>query len=172
MRVGGPAARLVTVSTTDELVDAVREVDEAEEPLLVVAGGSNLVIADGDRGTVRAGPDVRVRVESADLCGGVDVRVAAGEVWTSLSPGRSRKVGRHRSALGDSSLVGATPIQNVGAYGREVAQTIARVRVWDRQAEAVRTFANADCAFTYRHSPSSRAPSAMSCSGGLPTRVG
>ena len=47
MRVGGPAARLVTVSTTDELVDAVREVDEAEEPLLVVAGGSNLVIADG-----------------------------------------------------------------------------------------------------------------------------
>ena len=46
MRVGGPAGRLVTVETTDELVDAIREVDDADEPLLVVAGGSNMVIAD------------------------------------------------------------------------------------------------------------------------------
>ncbi len=59
MRVGGPAARLVTVTTTDELVDAVREVDDADEPLLVVAGGSNLVVADeGFDGHRRAGRHV------------------------------------------------------------------------------------------------------------------
>ena len=154
MRVGGPAARLVTVSTTDELVDAVREVDEAEEPLLVVAGGSNLVIADGGfEGTVVLVRTSGVRVESADLCGGVDVRVAAGEVWDEFV---ARSVAEGWAGIealsGIPGLVGATPIQNVGAYGQEVAQTIARVRVWDRQAGAVRTLANADCAFTYRHS--------------------
>ena len=53
MRVGGPASRLVTVETTDELVDAVREVDDADEPLLVLSGGSNLIVADdGFDGTV------------------------------------------------------------------------------------------------------------------------
>jgi len=53
---------------------------------------------------------------------------------------------------GIPGATGATPIQNVGAYGQEVSQTIAQVRVWDRREQQVRTFANADCAFTYRHS--------------------
>src|SRR6476620_5830015 len=82
MRVGGPAARLVTAETTDELVDAVREVDDADAPLLVVSGGSNLVVADeGFPGTVVRVATSGVAVESADLCGGVMVRVAAGESW-------------------------------------------------------------------------------------------
>ena len=119
MRVGGPAARLVTVSTTDELVDAVREVDEAEEPLLVVAGGSNLVIADGGfEGTVVLVRTSGVRVESADLCGGVDVRVAAGEVWDEFV---ARSVAEGWAGIealsGIPGLVGATPIQNVVSYG-------------------------------------------------------
>ena len=154
MRVGGPAARLVTVSTTDELVDAVREVDEAEEPLLVVAGGSNLVIADGGfEGTVVLVRTSGVRVESADLCGGVDVRVAAGEVWDEFV---ARSVAEGWAGIealsGIPGLVGATPIQNVGAYGQEVAQTIARVRVWDRLEGRVRTMMSLDCRFSYRHS--------------------
>jgi len=154
MRVGGPAARLVTVETTDELVDAVREVDDADEPLLVVSGGSNLVVADeGFPGTVVLIATSGVTVESADLCGGVMVRVAAGEGWDELV---ARAVAEGWSGIealsGIPGCTGATPVQNVGAYGQEVAQTIASVRTWDRHEQRVRTFSNLDCAFTYRHS--------------------
>jgi len=153
MRVGGPAQRLVTVETTDELVDAIREVDDAEEPLLVVAGGSNLVISDGGfAGSVVRIATSGVSVEFADS-GAVMVRVAAGEVWDDVVV---RAVAQGWSGVealsGIPGCAGATPIQNVGAYGQEVAQAIASVRVWDRREQQVRTFANADCQFTYRHS--------------------
>jgi UDP-N-acetylmuramate dehydrogenase len=154
MRVGGPAARLVTATTTDEVVDAVREVDDADEPLLVVTGGSNVVVADeGFAGTVVRVASDGVEVESADLCGGVMVRVAAGVPWDELV---ARAVAEGWSGIealsGIPGGTGATPVQNVGAYGQEVAQTIASVRVWDRGEQRVRTFASSDCRFTYRHS--------------------
>ena len=154
MRVGGPARRLVTVTTTDELVDAVREVDDADEPLLVLSGGSNLLIADeGFAGTVVRVATSGVQTESADLCGGAVVRVAAGEDWDGFV---ARTVAEGWAGVeclsGIPGLTGSTPIQNVGAYGQEVAQTIWDVRVWDRREQRVRTFANADCAFAYRHS--------------------
>jgi UDP-N-acetylmuramate dehydrogenase len=153
MRVGGLAQRLVTVETTDELVDAIREVDDAEEPLLVVGGGSNLVISDGGfAGSVVRIATSGVSVELADS-GAVMVRVAAGEVWDDVVV---RAVAQGWSGVealsGIPGCAGATPIQNVGAYGQEVAQAIASVRVWDRREQQVRTFANADCQFTYRHS--------------------
>jgi len=154
MRVGGPAARLVTAETTDELVDAVREVDDADDPLLVVSGGSNLVVADdGFAGTVVRVATSGISVESADQCGGAMVRVAAGEVWDDVVARAVDEGWAGIEALsGIPGCAGATPLQNVGAYGQEVAQTIAQVRVWDRTEQRVRTFANADCAFTYRHS--------------------
>jgi len=154
MRVGGPARRLVVAETIDEVVDTVREVDEAEEPLLVLGGGSNVVIADsGFAGTVLKVATTGIEVESDDSCGGVMVRVAAGEGWDDLV---ARAVTEGWSGIealsGIPGSTGATPVQNVGAYGQEVAQTIARVRVLDRQTQQVRTFSNAECAFTYRHS--------------------
>ncbi len=154
MRVGGPAARLVTVTTTDELVDAVREVDDAGEPLLVVGGGSNLVIADeGFAGTVVHVRTTGVTRESQDYCGGAFVRIAAGEVWDDFVARAVAEGWAGIEALsGIPGSAGATPIQNVGAYGQEVAQTIAQVRTWDRETQSVRTFAANECAFTYRHS--------------------
>ena len=154
IRVGGPASRVLTVTTTDELVDAVREVDDADEPLLVVSGGSNLVISDeGFAGTVVRVATRGIQLDSADRCGGAEVRVAAGENWDDFVARSIDEGWAGIEALsGIPGLVGATPIQNVGAYGQEVAQTIARVRAWDRRDQVVRTFANADCAFTYRHS--------------------
>ena len=154
MRVGGPAQRVVTAQTADELVDAIREVDDADEPLLVVAGGSNLVISDeGFAGSVVRIATGGITVESADSRGGVTIRVAAGEVWDDVV---ARAVAEGWSGIealsGIPGSAGATPIQNVGAYGQEVAQTIAQVRVWDRGEQQVRTFANADCQFTYRYS--------------------
>ncbi|RNI21627.1 UDP-N-acetylmuramate dehydrogenase [Flexivirga caeni] len=154
MRVGGPAGRLVVAETTDELVDVVREVDDADEPLLVLSGGSNLVISDdGFAGTVLRVANSGIEVESADACGGVYVRVAAGEEWDDFVARCCAEGWSGVETLsGIPGLAGATPVQNVGAYGQEVAQTIASVRTWDRQEQQVRTFASAECEFAYRHS--------------------
>jgi UDP-N-acetylmuramate dehydrogenase len=164
MRVGGPAQRLVTVQTTDELVDAVREVDDADEPLLLVAGGSNLVVADeGFAGSVVCIATTGISVENQDPGSGsgqgtdsdsdVMVRVAAGETWDQVVVQAVAQGWSGIEALsGIPGCAGATPIQNVGAYGQEVAQTIASVRAWDRAEQQVRTFANTDCRFTYRQS--------------------
>lgn len=154
MRVGGPAQRFVRAETIDEVVDVIREVDDADESLLVLGRGSNLVIADsGFEGTVVQIATHGIEVESSDSCGGAFVRVAAGEVWDEVV---ARAVAEGWSGIealsGIPGSAGATPIQNVGAYGQEVAQTIARVRVWDRHDQVVRTLAAADCVFTYRHS--------------------
>ncbi len=154
MRVGGPAARMVVVETPDELVDAVREVDDADEPLLVLGGGSNLVVADdGFEGTVVKVATSGVDVDSTDLCGGANVTVAAGEDWDGFVARAAAEGWSGVEALsGIPGSSGATPVQNVGAYGQDVAQTIARVRVWDRLQQRVRTMTTLDCRFSYRHS--------------------
>ncbi len=154
LRVGGPGDRLVEARTDDELVAAVAGCDDAGEPVLLVAGGSNLLVADaGFAGTVVRVATRGVRVESADACGGVAVRVAAGEPWDPLV---ARAVAEGWSGVealsGIPGSTGATPVQNVGAYGQEVSSTIASVRTWDRAERRVRTLANADCRFAYRHS--------------------
>jgi UDP-N-acetylmuramate dehydrogenase len=157
LHLGGPATTFVTATTDDELVAAVSAADADGEPLLVLAGGSNLVVADGGfAGTVVkvATRGVTPDTEGDDAtCGGVLVTVAAGESWDDLVARAVASGWVGVEALsGIPGSVGATPIQNVGAYGQEVAQTIASVRVWDRRLRGVRTFANADCGFGYRHS--------------------
>jgi UDP-N-acetylmuramate dehydrogenase len=153
LRVGGPAHRVVTATTDAELVDAVSAADAAGEPVLVLGGGSNVLVGDeGFPGTV-----VRVvtRGINADVaaCSGANVTVAAGEDWDALVATAIEQEWSGIEALsGIPGLVGGTPIQNVGAYGSEVAQTIASVRTWDRIAGRQVTFALADCGFGYRHS--------------------
>lgn len=154
LRVGGPAARLVEVHDEASLVEVVRAADAAGEPVLLVAGGSNLLVADeGFAGTVVVVRSRGVRIESADACSGATVTVAAGEPWDDLV---ARAVAEGWSGVealsGVPGSTGATPIQNVGAYGQEVAQTLARVRVYDRVLRGVRTFAASDCSFGYRTS--------------------
>jgi UDP-N-acetylmuramate dehydrogenase len=157
LRLGGPARAWVRATTDDELVDAVRRADEAGEPVLVLGGGSNLVVADaGFPGTVVevATSGVRADAEGDDpTCGGVVVEVAAGESWDDfVATAVERRWVGVEALSGIPGSVGATPIQNVGAYGQEVSQTVARVRVWDRRLRGVRTFAAADCGFGYRTS--------------------
>ncbi len=149
---GGPAARLIEAETEQELTGAVRAADQAGERLLVLGGGSNLVVADdGFPGCV-----VRVATsgQSEDLAGDdVLVTAAAGEDWDSLV---ARCVAEGLAGLeflsGIPGQVGATPIQNVGAYGQEVAQTITSIRAYDRSLGAVTAIAAADCQFGYRTS--------------------
>ena len=156
LRLGGPAARWVRATTEAEVVEAVSAADDRGEPVLVLGGGSNLVVSDaGFPGTVVevATTGVRPDVEDGVSCGGVMVAVAAGEDWDALVARAVQRGWIGIEALsGIPGAVGATPIQNVGAYGQDVSQTIASVRVWDRTLRGVRTFAAADCHFGYRHS--------------------
>ncbi len=156
LRLGGPARRWVTATTEAELVEAVSAADAADEQVLVLGGGSNVVVADeGFPGVVVevATRGVTPDVEDGTSCGGVMVTVAAGENWDELVDAAVQRGWVGIEALsGIPGAVGATPIQNVGAYGQEVSQTVASVRVWDRRLNGVRIFANADCGFGYRHS--------------------
>jgi UDP-N-acetylmuramate dehydrogenase len=153
LRIGGPADRLVTVTTEEDLIAAIRDADAAKQPTLLLSGGSNVVIGDeGFRGTVIRIATTGIRVD-ADACSGAMVRIAAGEDWDGVV---QRAIAEGWSGLesmsGVPGLTGSTPIQNVGAYGHEVAETIAWVRVWDRVDNQVRTVFAADCGFTYRSS--------------------
>ena len=153
LRVGGPARSFVTATTEAELIEVVRALDAADEPVLVLGGGSNLLVADeGFPGTV-----VRVAIHGRDTdvasCSGAVVTVAAGADWDALV---AETVAREWSGLeamsGIPGLVGATPIQNVGAYGAEVSQTIAQVRTLDRSTGRIRTLFAVECGFGYRTS--------------------
>lgn len=153
LHLGGPARRLVTVTSPRELVAAVAEADAAGEPVLVLAGGSNVVIADeGFAGTV-----VLIRTSEAstlrDGSGTVQVLVQAGAPWDAVV---AHAVNEGLSGLeclsGIPGSAGATPIQNVGAYGQEVAETITAVGAYDRAERKLVRLSAADCRFTYRHS--------------------
>ncbi|MFI7588075.1 UDP-N-acetylmuramate dehydrogenase [Spongisporangium articulatum] len=154
LRVGGPAGSYVVARSSDELVDAVRAADAAGSPVLLVGGGSNLVVADaGFPGTVISVASRGVTPESVDYCGGAVVRVAAGEPWDAFVEHAAKSEWIGIEALsGIPGSVGATPVQNVGAYGQEVSSTVAQVRTWDRVASKVKTFAAAECGFGYRDS--------------------
>ncbi|MFD0272403.1 UDP-N-acetylmuramate dehydrogenase [Kitasatospora sp. NPDC127111] len=149
LRLGGPARRLVTATADEDVIAAVREADAAGEPLLVLGGGSNLVIGDaGFPGTV-----LRIATRGFALDGTV-LELAAGEVWADAV---TTTVLEHGLAgieflAGIPGSAGATPVQNVGAYGQEVAQSITEVVAYDRRGGEVVTLSNAECAFSYRHS--------------------
>jgi len=147
-RLGGPAARLVTAATDDEVIETVRAADDAGTPLLLIGGGSNLVI--GDDGF--AGTALRIATRGFTLDGTL-LELAAGEIWTEAV---SRTVEAGLAGIeclaGIPGLAGATPIQNVGAYGQEVSSTITEVVAYDRTARATVTLTGAECGFAYRDS--------------------
>ena len=154
LRLGGPAGHVVVAEEDAEIVAAVRAADAAGEPLLIIAGGSNLVVADaGFPGTVLR---IATRGVQAD---GDRLTVAAGEPW---DPFVADCVAAGRAGVeclsGIPGSVGATPIQNVGAYGQEVADTVVAVRAYDRDAGTVAEIPAADCGFAYRSSVFKRTP--------------
>ncbi|MFD8675417.1 UDP-N-acetylmuramate dehydrogenase [Streptomyces seoulensis] len=147
-RLGGPATRLVTATTDAEVIDAVREADDSGTPLLIIGGGSNLVI--GDKGF--DGTALRVATQGVALSG-TTLELAAGEIWTD-AVARTVEAGLAgiECLAGIPGSAGATPIQNVGAYGQEVSSTITEVTAYDRRAGETVTLTGEECAFSYRHS--------------------
>jgi len=150
---GGPAKAFAIASTEEDLIDAVRAADAAAEPVLIIGGGSNLVISDaGFDGTV-------VHVNSrgvgctADGDGCLAVTVAAGEDWDDVVAATvAQGLAGLECLSGIPGRAGATPIQNVGAYGQEVAEVITGVRVFDRLTGLTTTIPNEQCHFRYRTS--------------------
>jgi UDP-N-acetylmuramate dehydrogenase len=152
-RVGGPARSFVTARTAADLVAAVTAADRAGEPVLLLGGGSNLLVADeGFPGTVVriATRGVSVIERTADA---VTVCVAAGESWDAFV---ARAVAQGwvgvECLAGVPGLVGATPVQNVGAYGSDVSQSLVGVEAYDRRGGATRVLTTSDCRFGYRDS--------------------
>jgi UDP-N-acetylmuramate dehydrogenase len=153
LRLGGPARRFVEAATEADLLFAVRKADKDGEPVLVLGGGSNVVVADdGFPGTVVHVATRGIEI-GAGAAGHVSVRVQAGEEWESFV---ARCVAQGLSGIeclsGIPGRVGASPIQNVGAYGQDVSETITEVRAYDRERGEIVTLDHAACAFTYRHS--------------------
>jgi UDP-N-acetylmuramate dehydrogenase len=154
LAVGGPVDRLVEVTDAAELVAAVRDADEAGRPLLLLGGGSNVVAPDEGW----AGDVVAVRSRGVVRTGDI-LEVQAGEPWDDLVAATVQQGLAGMEALsGIPGSTGATPVQNVGAYGQEVAQTITAVRVYDRAEKAERTLTPAECGFAYRDSRLKRSP--------------
>jgi UDP-N-acetylmuramate dehydrogenase len=145
LRLGGPARTLLECTSADELVDAVRTHPDA----FVLGGGSNVVLPDG-------GLDKVVLVRNRGIS---DLEVQAGEDWDTFV--------RHTLDAGHVGLealsgipgtVGASPIQNIGAYGAEIASAVVSVRAYDRLADAVVDLPGKACGFAYRHSAFKAAP--------------
>ena len=147
-RLGGPATRLITATTDAEVISAVREADDSGTPLLLIGGGSNLVI--GDKGF--DGTALRIATTGFFL-DGTRLELAAGEVWAD-AVARTIEAGLAgiECLSGIPGSAGATPIQNVGAYGQDVSATITEVIAYDRRTRETVTLTNDECAFSYRAS--------------------
>ncbi|MCL3860061.1 UDP-N-acetylmuramate dehydrogenase [Actinotalea sp. K2] len=154
LRLGGPAGRYLETTSDEELVAAVRSADDAGEPVLVLGGGSNVVVHDdGFPGLVVRDVRSGIEVEAADTCGGASIQVPAGTPWVDVVDRAVVEGWVGVEALaGIPGSTGATPVQNVGAYGQEVSGVVSTVRVWDRDESRVRTFTLGDLDFGYRSS--------------------
>jgi UDP-N-acetylmuramate dehydrogenase len=151
--IGGPAKAFVRAESVDDISEAIAWARERGEAIFFMSGGSNLLIADeGFDGLV---VQIRLRgitVESEDR-DTVMVKVAAGERWDDFVAMTVENGWAGVECLsGIPGSAGATPIQNVGAYGQDVSETIVRVEVLERDTGRVVTLSNWDCGFSYRSS--------------------
>jgi UDP-N-acetylmuramate dehydrogenase len=147
--VGGAARYFVVAENEADVAEAVRWATERGLPLFVLGGGSNLLVSDaGFPGLV-----VQIAIKGVRDCGDGRFEVGAGEVWDEfvdqMVKGRMQGV---ECLAGIPGSVGGTPVQNVGAYGQEVAETIASVRVFDRETAEFCELDRAACKFRYRKS--------------------
>ena len=148
LRVGGTPNSLVVATSESEIIEAVSTNPNA----LILGGGSNVLVSDNFSGDV-------IKIESQGFendetaCAGAWVTVAAGHNWNDfVATAIANSWTGIEGLAGIPGTVGATPIQNVGAYGQSVSETIAQVRAWNRKTKSVDTIFVADCEFGYRSS--------------------
>ena len=151
LRVGGPAKKFVEVATESEIIAAIEEAGDA--PILIMGDGTNMLVSDdGFAGVVIRISNHALQAE-VDACSGATLTIGAGENWDEfVATTIDRGFAGLETLSGIPGSVGAAPIQNIGAYGHEVSEFITRVRTYDRQVKAVKTFTNHECEFEYRNS--------------------
>ncbi|MBN1171896.1 MAG: UDP-N-acetylmuramate dehydrogenase [Micromonosporaceae bacterium] len=151
LRLGGSAERMIIAETEADLVAAVRSVTGQ---LLVLAGGSNVVVSDqGFPGTVVLVRTTGIAIADQQGADRVTWRVAAGEPWDDVCAAAvTAGLSGIECLSGVPGSAGATPVQNVGAYGQEIADRIVGVLVYDRQRDEIRPMTPEACHFTYRSS--------------------
>ena len=154
LRVGRPVGSYVEATTQSELTEAIREADAAGTPVLVVGGGSNIMASDdGFDGLVIRDARAEVSLVSDSMCGGVEVTATAGTTWDDLvREAIASQWAGFAPLSGIPGTVGAAPVQNIGAYGAEVAELIASVRAWDRLRNRVVWLALGELGLAYRDS--------------------
>lgn len=152
LKLGGTASHFVHASEPQELSEAIRFAKEEGLPLYVLGGGSNLVVADsGVRGLVVQPALSGLTFEPEG--DHVVATVGAGVLWdTFVANSVERQLQGLECLSGIPGFVGATPIQNVGAYGQEVGEVVVSVSALDRQTGASVEFSNEECRFSYRDS--------------------
>lgn len=153
-RIGGPAGRFRRAESAQQIIDAIREADEQGRSVLLVGGGSNLLVGDsGFDGDVVQIASRGIQATPAPDGAGTTVTVRAGHPWDETVAWTVEQGLSGLEALsGIPGTTGATPVQNVGAYGAEVSHTISQVRVWDRRTGSRTAFSAEDLAFAYRDS--------------------
>ncbi len=150
--IGGPARYFVRAESEEVLVDALSYARELSLPVFILGGGSNVLIADsGFNGLVI---HIAMRgITPSDDGDRTHVTAAAGEDWDAfVADCVKNRLAGVECLSGIPGTVGGTPVQNVGAYGQEVSESIVSVRCLDRRNGELLTLANAECGFTYRKS--------------------
>ncbi|WP_175954592.1 UDP-N-acetylmuramate dehydrogenase [Schaalia sp. Marseille-Q2122] len=151
-RVGGPIDRFVRATSEEEMIAEVREADADGTPLLVIGGGSNILACD-KRFEGLVIQDGRCEITVVEDGPTVCVRATAGTTWDVLVAWTVEEGFSGLEALsGIPGTVGASPVQNIGAYGQDVSATLKEVRAWDRDARRVVTLSREDLQLSYRHS--------------------
>jgi UDP-N-acetylmuramate dehydrogenase len=153
MRLGGNARFMTEVHTPEEAAEVYRNAKSQQLPVFVLGGGSNLIVRDeGFNGLV-----IRNRIPGfeiiEDQASHTIIRIGAGENWDEVV---KRTVEMNLTGIEAMSAIpgtaGAAPVQNVGAYGQEIADTLISLDAYDSQTDRFVTLQNADCGFSYRHS--------------------
>lgn len=153
MKLGGPARFMVDVRTTDELVTVYRNARSKNLPIFILGGGSNVIAKDeGFPGLV-----IRIRIPGFETINDdvstTTIKVGAGESWDQTV---KRTVDMRLSGMEALSMipgtVGGAPVQNIGAYGQEVSETITSLEAYDSKTDTMVTLTNEQCKFSYRNS--------------------
>jgi UDP-N-acetylmuramate dehydrogenase len=154
LRIGGPARFLARIATEADLLEAVDFAHSRSLPLFVLGGGSNLLVSDrGFDGVVLQIALTGAAVVTANAAGALDFTVPAGNDWDPFVLSVCEQgIAGIECLAGIPGLVGGTPVQNVGAYGQEVADTITEVRALDLHVREFVALSAAECAFSYRRS--------------------
>ncbi len=153
MKLGGPAQYFSDIHTVQELHDLLVDAQTKNIPVFILGGGSNVIAHDeGYKGLV-----LRIRLAGFEIIGddlySTTIKIGAGENWDEVV---KRTVDMRLTGIEAMSAIpgtaGAAPVQNVGAYGQEIAETLVSLEAYDRQTNQIVTLQNEDCGFSYRHS--------------------